>query len=64
MDAIPHKMGKGTWSHFTLEMIGVSFGGTWTTLDDDIITPCTWALAFGGIGRHLLSLVFMWRIGF
>jgi hypothetical protein len=41
MDAIPHSMGRGPQIHCTLEMMDVAFGGTWTTLSDDIVAPCT-----------------------
>jgi hypothetical protein len=32
----------------------VTFGGTLTTFEDDIIALGTRTLAFGGLGRHLL----------
>jgi hypothetical protein len=54
MDAILHKLGIGPQSHCTLEMMDVAFGGTWKTLEDDIIALGTWTLASGGLGRHFL----------
>jgi hypothetical protein len=59
MDSIPHGMGRGPRSICRLDVIDVSFGGTWTTLDDDIIAPCTWTLSFGGLGRHSHARVLM-----
>jgi hypothetical protein len=55
MDARPHRMGRAPQDSCAHEMMDVSFGGTWKTLDDDIISPFTWTLAFGGLGRHFLS---------
>jgi hypothetical protein len=45
-------------------MFEVAFEGTWTTLGDDIISPYTYTLFFGGPRRHLPSLDVMWRLGF
>jgi hypothetical protein len=64
MDTIPHRMGRGPMRHWTPEMIDIAFGGSWTTLGDDIIAPYTWTLGFGGPRCHLPSLDVMWRIGF
>jgi hypothetical protein len=45
-------------------MMKVAFGGIWTPLGDDMTTPSTWMLAFGGLKHHLLSLEVMKRLGF
>jgi hypothetical protein len=64
MVTIPHRMGRGPRSSCAHEVMNVAFGGTLTTLEDDIIALCTWMMTFGGLGRHLLSLDVMWRLGF
>jgi hypothetical protein len=55
MDSTPHGMGRGPWSHYTLEVMDVAFGGTWTTLDDNIIAHFSWMLNLGVPGCHFLS---------
>jgi hypothetical protein len=64
MDAIPHMMGRGPQSSCAHEVMNVAFRGTLTTLKDDIISLCTWMMASGGLGHHLLSIDVMWRLGF
>jgi hypothetical protein len=34
--------------------MSITFEGTWTVLEGDILTHCTQTLAFGGLGRNLL----------
>jgi hypothetical protein len=55
MDIIPHRMGRGPQSLDLKRKKGVAFGGTLTTLEDDIISLCTWMLSFSDLRRHLLS---------
>jgi hypothetical protein len=64
MDAIPHRMGRGPQISCAHEVMNVAFGGTLTTLEDDIVSIYTLTMDFGGLGRHLISLDVMWRLGF
>jgi hypothetical protein len=55
MDAIPHNMGIGPWSYCVQKLMNISFGGTLTALEDDIMALYSWMLVYGGLGHHFIS---------
>jgi hypothetical protein len=56
MDVVPHEWVTIDDEHCTLILEDVSFGGTLASLEDEVAPFSTWALSFGGIGRHFLAL--------